>query len=275
MVLVACVAVGAVLVVGCGQSGESASQPDGPAHVHGLDVNPRDGALMIATHTGLFRMGSGESSPTRVGDRFQDTMGFAVAGPDRFLGSGHPDLREDLPPLLGLIRSDDAGRSWRSVSMLGRADFHRIRLVGSDVIAIDSTSGLLMVSRDTGRTWRRVRPPEPLVDVAADPSNSRRLVATTRTGALASENGGRSWRRLSAPAGFIAWPSPNSLFVMDVSGEVAVASAPGGAFRVMGRIGGEPAAFEAVGTELFAARHDGAILRSFDEGRSWQQIVAP
>jgi photosystem II stability/assembly factor-like uncharacterized protein len=202
-------------------------------------------------------------------------MGFAVAGPDRFLGSGHPDLREDLPPLLGLIRSDDAGRSWQSVSMLGRADFHRIRLAGTDVIAIDSTSGLLMVSRDTGKTWRRVRPPEPLIDVAPDPSNSRRLVATTPTRALASEDGGGRWRRPSAPAGLIAWPSPNSLFVIDASGQVALASAPGGAFRVIGRIGGEPAAFEAAGTVLFAARHDGAILRSSDGGRSWQQIVAP
>jgi photosystem II stability/assembly factor-like uncharacterized protein len=229
---------------------------------------------MIATHTGLFRMAPGDSSPTRVGDRRQDTMGFAVVGPDRFLGSGHPDLREDLPPLLGLIRSSDAGRSWQSVSLLGRADFHRIRVAGTDVIAIDSTSGLLMVSRDMGSTWRRLQPPEPLVDVAPDPSNTRRLVATTAAGALTSVDGGGSWRRLDGPAGLIAWPSPNRLFVMDASGRVSMSTGRGNGFRAVGAIGGEPAAFHADGAVLLAARHDGAILRSTDEGRSWETILS-
>ena len=87
----------------------------GPVHVHGLGVNPADGALFIATHTGLFRAEPGERRAVRVGDRFQDTMGFTVTGPDRFLGSGHPDGREDLPPFLGLIRSTDAGRTWQPV----------------------------------------------------------------------------------------------------------------------------------------------------------------
>ncbi|MBW3550306.1 MAG: alanine:cation symporter family protein [Proteobacteria bacterium] len=36
----------------------------------------------------------------RIGDRRQDTMGFTVVGPRRYLGSGHPDLRDELPPLL-------------------------------------------------------------------------------------------------------------------------------------------------------------------------------
>jgi hypothetical protein len=73
----------------------------GPIHVHGLGINPKDGALFVATHTGLFRAGEGEPKATRVADRFQDTMGFTVVGPNRFLGSGHPEghvrelLRED------------------------------------------------------------------------------------------------------------------------------------------------------------------------------------
>ena len=33
----------------------------GPVHVHGLGVNPADGALFIATHTGLYRSGEGDS----------------------------------------------------------------------------------------------------------------------------------------------------------------------------------------------------------------------
>jgi hypothetical protein len=39
-------------------SGLSAADP-GPVHVHGLGVNPADGALFIATHTGLYRVDAG------------------------------------------------------------------------------------------------------------------------------------------------------------------------------------------------------------------------
>jgi hypothetical protein len=54
-------------------------------------------------------------------------MGFTIVGPDSFLSSGHPDGRDRLPSFLGLIRSDDGGRSWRPVSLLGERDFHVAR----------------------------------------------------------------------------------------------------------------------------------------------------
>ena len=58
----------------------------GPVHVHGLGIDPADKALFIATHTGLFRVGDGQSSAVRVGDSYQDTRGFTVVGENRFLG---------------------------------------------------------------------------------------------------------------------------------------------------------------------------------------------
>ncbi|MDQ3275042.1 MAG: exo-alpha-sialidase, partial [Actinomycetota bacterium] len=61
----------------------------GVVHVHGLGINPKDGALFVATHTGVFRIPeSGQA--VRIADRWQDTMGFTVVGPDHFLASGHP-----------------------------------------------------------------------------------------------------------------------------------------------------------------------------------------
>jgi hypothetical protein len=74
----------------------------------------------------IFRAAKEQRRAVRVADRYQDTMRFTVAGPDRFLGSGHPDFQKDpdLPPLLGLIKSEDAGQTWEPVSMLGEADFH-------------------------------------------------------------------------------------------------------------------------------------------------------
>src|SRR5687768_7968640 len=52
-------------------SGVQAGDP-GPVHVHGLGINPADGALFIATHTGMYRVEEGEQKAHRVGKRYQD-----------------------------------------------------------------------------------------------------------------------------------------------------------------------------------------------------------
>ena len=89
----------------------------GVSHVHGLGINPADGELYAATHNGMLRVPH-DAQASRVGDLFQDTMGFTVVGADHFLGSGHPDLRDEKmfkegrPPLLGLIESTDGGVTW-------------------------------------------------------------------------------------------------------------------------------------------------------------------
>lgn len=90
--------------------------------MHGLGLNPGDGLLYADTHYGVWRV-SRDGKPVRIADRYQDTMGLTVAGRDRFLGSGHPDLREDLPPHLGLIESRDRADTWRSLSLLGEVDY--------------------------------------------------------------------------------------------------------------------------------------------------------
>jgi hypothetical protein len=133
-------------------SGVPAADP-GPAHVHGLGVNPADGALFIATHTGLYRVDEADQRAKRVGERFQDTMGFTIVGPNRFLGSGHPDINEarekNLPSLLGLIESIDSGETWQPISLLGEADFHVLRFAGERVYGDDSSNDRLLSAATT------------------------------------------------------------------------------------------------------------------------------
>lgn len=171
-----------VALTGCGgeedstatRTSESFEAGDpGPVHVHGLGINSSDGALFVATHTGLFRAGPDEKTPTRVGGNYQDTMGFTIVGPDRFLGSGHPDLRTDQPPYLGLFESDDAGGSWTPVSLYGDADFHVLRTAGRRVVGygsdFKSRRQQLLVPDDGGKTWSQRRPPMILLDLIVSP----------------------------------------------------------------------------------------------------------
>ena len=247
---------------------------DDPVHVHGLGVDPADGALFIATHTGLFRAAEGESQAKRVGDRRQDTMGFTVVGPHRFLGSGHPDLRDDLPPLLGLIGSSDAGASWETVSLLGEADFHVLRYSGERVYGYDSSGDRLLTSGDRGGSWQETAKPGPLLDLAIDPAEPDHVIVTTlggaREGLFESVDAGENWTSVSEAIGLLAWSAGDSLYLVSGDGQVFASRDGGRTLDPRGQIGGEPAALLADDEdELFVALHDGTIQRSTDGGATW------
>jgi photosystem II stability/assembly factor-like uncharacterized protein len=198
-------------------------------------------------------------------------MGFTVLGPDRFLGSGHPDLREDLPPYLGLIRSHDAGQTWKPMSLLGKADFHVLEARDQIVYGYGTEGptqrGLFVVSSDGGRRWKALRPPAPLVSLALDPRDARTLVAGGARRLFASQDGGRTWSALPGPSGLLAWPAPDRLYRLRDDGSVDLGDRARTWARV-GEAGGQAGAFEAVGAQdLYVALHDGTVKRSTDGGR--------
>ena len=257
------------------------SDDPGPIHVHGLGVNPRDRALFVATHTGLFRLAANERKAKRVAGRYQDTMAFTIVGPDRFLGSGHPDAREGLPPFLGLIESRDAGQSWKPISLLGKADFHLLERAGGEALYgfgsdWKTREERLVASRDGGRKWDRLKAPESLVGLAAAPDEPRRILAAGRSALWRSNDGGGRWTRLGAQTGLLDWPRPNVLFRVDSAGRVHRSGDQGRRWQMVGETGGEPGAFLAqTADELFVALHDGTIKRSTDGGASWSVRSTP
>jgi photosystem II stability/assembly factor-like uncharacterized protein len=197
-------------------------------------------------------------------------MGFTVSGSDRFLGSGHPDIRDDLPSLLGLIESRDGGHTWEPVSLLGEADFHVLESSGGRVYGFDSSGERLMVSRDRGRRWAERREPEPLVSLAIDPANPQRFIASGLRQVYKSADEGRRWRRIRGNPGLLAWPTRGRLYLLEPDGRVLVSTVPRTRWREVGAIGGQPAAFKAEGPrELYAALHDGTVKVSSDGGASW------
>ncbi len=245
-------------------------------HIHGLGVDPGSDSLYVATHYGLFESPKGQVKLQRVGESRQDVMGFSVVGPGRFIGSGHPDPSQELPPNLGLIASSDAGKSFENVSLLGEADFHVLRAAGRQVYGFDGASGKLMVSTDGGRKWTARTPPAGVFDLAISPDDPQRIVASTEKGLFGSTNAGAGWRPLASDkAGLLAWTVPDNLVLIDGTGQVAKSGDGGQNFTAVGGIPGPPSAFVNDGEDLYAALGDGQIVQSIDAGGTWAVRATP
>jgi hypothetical protein len=268
-----------VVVVGAlwraGQAGGPAAALDpmvgpdpGVAHVYGLGVDPADGTLYAATRFGLFTVPE-QGKATRIANRYQDTMGFTVVGPKHFLGSGHPDQRENLPGRLGLIESTDGGQSWRELSLEGTADFHALEFRHGQVYGYESSTGQLMVSSDR-ISWDR-RATVPIADFVVSPASADVLLATTRQGLTRSGDGGRTFAAVrGAPLlTVLAWPTEQVVYGVAADGTLQASSDGGIAWRPRGKLDGRPQAMTAADDARVYVATETGIYASTDGGRTF------
>lgn len=255
-----------VAVTGCSSGGGSTPSDAKIGHVHGIGVDPGDGALYVATHHGLYRVPE-TGDAIRVGDSGRDMMGFAVAGPGHFLSSGHPGPGESDPGSLGLIESTDRGETWSTVSLSGEVDFHTLHAVGGTVYGWDSGSRQLMVSTDR-RTWED-RATLEVFDFAVDPSDPQQLLATTNEGLARSTDGGRSFTAGGPRVAILSWPAVDNLWAVAPDGTVLHSADEGWQFHPLGQLAAQPEAFTAVGSMVYAAAADGGIYVSTDGGKTF------
>jgi hypothetical protein len=267
--------VAGLLLAGCGNAAETPAGSDhgdsisaAVGHVHGLGVDPDDGALYVATHHGLYRMSAvGRLDP--VGTLRHDLMGFTIAGPKTFLASGHPAPGEQMANPLGLVESRDGGVSWTTLSRSGESDFHALDTAGSTVYGFD---GVLRASGDGGRNWQ-TRAQIAAADIAVNPRDSNMLVATTEEGVVGSTDGGRTFSPAKDPLlVFVAWSALGSVYGLGPDGAVH-ASADGATWTKTGALlGGRPQALGlASDGRVFAATATG-IFESRDNARTFAKL---
>lgn len=97
-----------------------------------------------------------------------DVMGLSIDG-KRIYASGHPGPGSKFSEPVGLVLSNNSGKSWKQIALEGKVDFHLLESFGSELYGADSQSGNLLYSSNSGKTWTS-RGKNTFNEIAMDPS---------------------------------------------------------------------------------------------------------
>ncbi|MCU0533040.1 MAG: YCF48-related protein [Hydrococcus sp. Prado102] len=259
-------------------------------HVHGLAVNlDNPNIIYVASHNGLLQR-SETGKWFWMGKQRADYMGFTAdpTNSNRFYSSGHPPTGGNL----GFQVSENQGEDWQQISLPG-VDFHALAIAPSNpnIFYGFPASGAqgLHLSKDGGKTWtkpRMVGLNDAPFELAVDPTNPNRVLATTRSGMYESSNSGDNWTLVpntqEAPVISLALLAEGKRTIM--YGYRFLQSAPG---IYHSNDGGK--IWEKLWTEtggvvvklaiapnnpqiLYAVNENNTVFQSQDGGKTWQKL---
>jgi len=169
----------------------SAVTLDSVSHIHHVKVI--ENKVLVLTHEGLYEL-VGKNDMKLVGKDRIDVMGFTSLGKLLF-ASGHPAIGSKMPNPIGLVKSLDGGLTWKSVSLVGKVDFHFLEGAGTDLYGADSQTGKLMYSSDSGKTWKDLGE-NTFTDIAVSPNMSGMAIAIKDSELLLTEQAFKSTTKI-------------------------------------------------------------------------------
>ncbi|MEU8850093.1 F510_1955 family glycosylhydrolase [Streptomyces sp. NPDC048564] len=251
---------------GANPTGSSTASGTTVSHIHGLGLDPADQRLYVATHEGVYAPDA-KGEPKLVGDSKDDFMGFTVAGEETFYASGHPTTGGNK----GLIKSSDAGKTWKSLSLSGESDFHALDFAHGTVYGYDSTNGLVRTTKD-GVFWKEGARLEAL-DIAVSPADPGVVLATTADGVARSSDGGKTFAQGKEPVmAYLSWTAKDAVYGIDTSGSLNRSTDGGSTWKNVSTVpGGQPQALTAVGADHVLAATQSGVFESKDGGKTFKK----
>jgi photosystem II stability/assembly factor-like uncharacterized protein len=272
------VAAGALAAAGCGGAEDGEDRADGPGlrvgHAQALAVNRHTGTILVGTDRGLYRV-TQQGRLQRVGAARRDVTALAFARDGALLASGHPAAGDGGAIDLGLERSDNGGRSWRTISLRGEADLRLLRASGTRLYGLNSTTGTIMAAADTGRRWDVLSTPPGLTDLAVDPRAPGALVGSSDSALWRSSDGAQTWARTNGPPGALTWSASGRVLVASLDARLHVSRDGGRSWTIVGRVPAPLIALAERRGALLGLLANGSVVATADRGGRWQLLAHP
>lgn len=261
-------------------------------HVHGLSYSADGTKIIIPSHMGLAVYSNGHWSKAEGPPH--DYMGFSATR-NALYSSGHPAPGTHLTNPFGLLKSQDGGRTWRTLGIEGQADFHTMATShGTNAVYVLNQSpndrmkqpGIYYTQSD-GMQWSAAAGKGLAGDVnglAVHPTNARVVAIATDKGLFISEDAADHLRQLQSGQVLAAWfdLDGSHLWVSHYAGKP-------GLTRMTWRDGKDPQAIklpplteDAVAFiaqnpvkhgEMAIATFKRNVYLSEDQGHTWKQIA--
>lgn len=174
--------------------------------VHGLAYGADGKSLYLASHQGIVIYSEGKWS--RGAGPQHDHMGFSASKNSLFT-SGHPAPGSGLVNPLGLMRSNDGGKTWAKLTLDRESDFHLMAVShGTDAIYVytpapNSKMGTpgFYTTLNQGFTWRRAQASgldgQPIA-LAVHPQDPKSVAVGTKNGLYVSTDSGDNFRAVAS-----------------------------------------------------------------------------
>lgn len=239
---------------------------DSVSHIHQVKVI--EGRVLVLSHEGLYEL-IGKNNMKLVGKDKIDVMGFTTLGKALF-ASGHPSEGSTMQNPMGLVKSIDGGLNWNSVSLVGKVDFHFLEGSGSDLYGVDSQSGNLMYSADSGKTWSSLGA-NTFSDIAVSPTMPGMAVAIQGSKLLITEDAFKSTKELKSILKFaqVEWRDSGLYALSGTS--LYMSSDLGNSWKKLNTFKGATGILSA-SDELILVTVGSDIFTSKNEGKSFRKI---
>ncbi|QGQ44470.1 F510_1955 family glycosylhydrolase [Metabacillus sediminilitoris] len=174
-------------------------------HIHGMGYAGNNNDLYFAIHDGLVRLSHNKWYKTSENNH--DYMGFQAID-EGFYSSGHPEQGSNLKNPLGLIKSSDAGRSFKKLAFYGETDFHYLAAgytshtiyVINEMQNTELETGLYYTD-DEGENWIKSDMKgvsfNSIGNIATHPTKSNMIGISTDNGLFISDDFGSQFKLIS------------------------------------------------------------------------------
>jgi len=284
ILLIALLIGGAIVLGRTESSGTALHEPRlEHVHGLAVDITNPD-RLLIATHHGLLQLDVAANALSQVGTAKDDLMGFTAhpTAPSIYFSSGHPSRGGNLG--FQKSTDGGITWQKISDGINGPVDFHSMAIsrVNPDIVYGHFRG--LQRSTDGGRTWEMAKGIIQPFSLSTDPMRESVLYAATQNGVMVSEDTGDTWKGLSpqleggAVSAFVISPDAKSTLAFSETLDGMAKSVDGGlTWQKLGEVfGGHTVlhiAFSKTDTATaFALTDSNSIYRSSDGGSTWVKI---